>query len=197
MNPTKEDIALIARFQNGDKQAFTELYKLYSNTLYLNLVKLVKSEDIATEMLQEIFVIIWEKRHTIEIKSSLRAYLFRVAENKVMDFYRRVNRNKHLLSTIQKIASEHYSYIEEDIISREDASMIKKAIDTLPPQRRQIFELCKLQGKTYHEVSTQLGISPATINDHIVKGTKTIREFLYNHQQCSTSLVLFLLIKEL
>src|SRR5690349_22825178 len=106
MNPTKEDIALIARFQNGDKQAFTELYKLYSNTLYLNLVKLVKSEDIATEMLQEIFVIIWEKRHTIEIKSSLRAYLFRVAENKVMDFYRRVNRNKHLLSTIQKIASE-------------------------------------------------------------------------------------------
>ncbi len=197
MNQTKEDIALIARFQNGDKEAFTELYKLYSHTLYLNLVKLVKSEDIASEMLQEIFVIIWEKRNTIEIQSSFRAYLFRIGENKVIDFYRRVKRNKHLLSTIQKIASEHYSYIEEDIISREDETMIKKAIDTLPPQRRLIFELCKLQGKSYHEVSTQLGISTATINDHIVKGTKAIREFLYNHQQCSTSLLLFLLIKEL
>jgi RNA polymerase sigma-70 factor (family 1) len=197
MTNTNEDITLIARFQNGDKVAFTELYKLYSKVLYLNLVKLVKSEELASEILQEVFVVLWEKRGSIEIQASFRSYLFRIGENKVSDFFRKAKRNKDLLVKIKAIASGHYSHIEEDIISREDVQIVKKAIDTLPPQRRQIFELCKLQGKSYNEVSSQLGISTSTINDHIVKGTRTIREFLYSHQQCSTSLVLFILLKEL
>jgi RNA polymerase sigma-70 factor (family 1) len=197
MTNTNEDITLIARFQNGDKAAFTELYKLYSKVLYLNLVKLVKSEELASEILQEVFVVLWEKRGSIEIQASFRSYLFRIGENKVSDFFRKAKRNKDLLVKIKAIASGHYSHIEEDIISREDFQIVKKAIDTLPPQRRQIFELCKLQGKSYNEVSSQLGISTSTINDHIVKGTRTIREFLYSPQQCSTSLVLFILLKEL
>jgi RNA polymerase sigma-70 factor (ECF subfamily) len=196
MSHTIEDNALIARFQNGDKEAFTQLYALYSRKLFLNLVRLVKSEEIAAEILQDIFVIIWEKRSSIEIQQSFRAYLYRIGENKVADFFRRVRRDRNLLSKIQKIASEHYSYIEEDMISRENAEILKKAIDTLPPQRKQIFELCKLQGKSYNEVSSQLGISTSTINDHIVKGTKAIREFLYRNQQYSASLLLFILLKE-
>jgi len=196
MSHTIEDNALIARFQNGDKEAFTQLYALYSRKLFLNLVRLVKSEEIAAEILQEIFVIIWEKRGSIEIQQNFRAYLYRIGENKVADFFRRVRRDRNLLFKIQKIASEHYSYIEEDMISRENAEILKKAIDTLPPQRKQIFELCKLQGKSYNEVSSQLGISTSTINDHIVKGTKAIREFLYSNQQYSASLLLFILLKE-
>jgi RNA polymerase sigma-70 factor (family 1) len=192
-----EDKTLIARFQAGDKVAFTQLYELYSRRLYLNLVKMVKSEEVATEILQDIFVIIWEKRASIEIQQSFHAYLFRIGENKVIDFFRRAKRDKEMFSRIKKIASEHYSYIEEDIISREDAEILKKAIDILPPQRKQVFELCKLQGKTYSEVSSQLGVSTSTINDHIVKGTKTIREFLYRNKQYSTSLLIFILFKDL
>lgn len=197
MNKTMEDKTLITRFQGGDKEAFTQLYRMYSKQLYLNLVKLVKSEEIAAELLQDVFIIIWEKRETIEIQKSFRAYLFRIGENKVIDLFRRARRDKLLFSKIKKIASEHYTHIEEDLIAREDAAILKKAIETLPPQRRQIFELCKIQGKTYTEVSSQLGISIATINDHIVKGTKTVREFLYSNKQYSTSLLLFILLKDI
>lgn len=197
MNKTMEDKTLITRFQSGDKEAFTQLYRMYSKQLYLNLVKLVKSEEIAAELLQDVFIIIWEKRETIEIQQSFRAYLFRIGENKVIDLFRRARRDKLLFSKIKKIASEHYTHIEEDLIAREDAAILKKAIETLPPQRRQIFELCKIQGKTYTEVSSQLGISIATINDHIVKGTKTVREFLYSNKQYSTSLLLFILLKDI
>lgn len=197
MNNALEDKTLITRFQNGDKDAFTQLYATYSRQLYLNLVRLVKSEEIAAELLQDVFIAIWEKRDSIEIQQSFRAYLFRIGENKVTDLFRRARRDKILLSKIKKIASEHYSYIEEDMIAREDAAILKKAIETLPPQRRQIFELCKLQGKTYSEVSSQLGISTSTINDHIVKGTKAVREFLYSNKQYSTSLLLFFLLKDI
>jgi len=197
MNNALEDKTLITRFQNGDKDAFTQLYATYSRQLYLNLVRLVKSEEIAAELLQDVFIAIWEKRDSIEIQQSFRAYLFRIGENKVTDLFRRARRDKILLSKIKKIASEHYSYIEEDMIAREDAAILKKAIETLPPQRRQIFELCKLQGKTYSEVSSQLGISTSTINDHIVKGTKAVREFLYSNKQYSIFLLLFILLKDL
>ncbi|HJW18837.1 MAG TPA: RNA polymerase sigma-70 factor [Flavisolibacter sp.] len=197
MNNTMEDKTLITRFQNGDKEAFTQLYGMYSKQLYLNLVKLVKSEEIAAELLQDVFIVIWEKRDTIEIQQSFRAYLFRIGENKVIDLFRRARRDKLLFSKIKKIATEHYTHIEEDLIAREDAAILKKAIETLPPQRRQIFELCKLQGKTYTEVSSQLGISISTINDHIVKGTKTVREFLYSNKQYSTSILLFFLLKDI
>lgn len=197
MNNALEDKTLITRFQNGDKDAFTQLYATYSRQLYLNLVRLVKSEELAAELLQDVFIAIWEKRDSIEIQQSFRAYLFRIGENKVTDLFRRARRDKILLSKIKKIASEHYSYIEEDMIAREDAAILKKAIETLPPQRRQIFELCKLQGKTYSEVSLQLGISTSTINDHIVKGTKSVREFLYSNKQYSASLLLFILLKDI
>jgi len=197
MNNALEDKTLITRFQNGDKDAFTQLYATYSRQLYLNLVRLVKSEELAAELLQDVFIAIWEKRDSIEIQQSFRAYLFRIGENKVTDLFRRARRDKILLSKIKKIASEHYSYIEEDMIAREDAAILKKAIETLPPQRRQIFELCKLQGKTYSEVSLQLGISTSTINDHIVKGTKSVREFLYSNKQYSASLLLFVLLKDI
>lgn len=197
MNYAIEDKILITRFQNGDREAFTQLYALYSKKLYLNLVKLVKSEEIAADILQDVFVITWEKRSSIEIQQSFGAYLLRIGENKVIDFFRKATRDKILLSKIKKIASQHYSYIEEEMISREDAEILKKAINTLPPQRKQIFELCKLQGKTYSEVSSQLGISTSTINDHIVKGTKAVREFLHSNKQYSTSLLLFILLKDL
>lgn len=197
MNSNIKDSALASRLKTGDREAFTELYAAYSKRLYLNLVKLVKSESIAEEILQDIFVIIWEKRYEIDIRLSFQSYLFRIGENKVTDFFRKARRDKNLFAQVKRIASEQYSHIEEELLSRENSEFLKKAIDTLPPQRKQIFELCKLHGKSYNEVSILLGISTSTINDHIVKATKSIREFLCCNMRYSPSLLLFMVLKDL
>ncbi|HEY8894200.1 MAG TPA: RNA polymerase sigma-70 factor [Niastella sp.] len=182
---------LLNGLRQGDQACFDQLYQLYSERLYINLLKLVKHPETAEEILQDIFIQVWEKRTTIEIHTSIRAYLFRVGENKVYDFYRKVRRDKVLYAHVKAAASEQYTHIEETLLFRENEQLLHAAVAALPPQRRQVFELCKFQGKTYEQVSALLGISTSTINDHIVKATRSIRQYFYSHDHTAGALLLF------
>lgn len=182
---------LLNGLRQGDQASFDQLYQLYSERLYINLLKLVKHPETAEEILQDIFIQVWEKRATIEIHTSIRAYLFRIGENKVYDFYRKVRRDKVLYAHVKAAASEQYTHIEETLLFRENEQLLHAAVAALPPQRRQVFELCKLQGKTYEQVSAQLGISTSTINDHIVKATRSIRQYFYSQDHTAGALLLF------
>lgn len=183
--------------KEGHQEAFTQLYHLYSERIYCNLLKLLKSEQVAQEILQDIFIILWEKRDTIDIQTSFRSYLFRIGENKVIDFYRKARRDQSLYAYIKAAATEHYTHIEEALLNRENAELLQKAVNSLPPQRKQVFELCKLQGKSYQEVSEELGISTSTINDHIVKATRTIRQYIYSNREIHTALLLFSVLQHI
>jgi RNA polymerase sigma-19 factor, ECF subfamily len=193
MNQFSQDKILLSRLQNGDKEAFTQLYTLYSEQLYKNVIRLVKSEQMAEEIVQDVFTLIWEKRKVIDIHQSFLSYLYKIGENKVIDFFRKARRDKDLFVQVKKIATEQYTHIEEELLSRENSKFLKKAIESLSPQRKQIFELCKIEGRSYNEVSHLLGISTSTINDHIVKATKSIREFIYSSRQYSASLLMLII----
>ncbi|HMT75933.1 MAG TPA: RNA polymerase sigma-70 factor, partial [Chitinophagaceae bacterium] len=159
--------------------AFEKIYRMYSGRLYGNLLKLVKNESLAQEILQDVFVKIWENRFSIDANKSFRSYLFKIAENKVYDLFRKAARDRKLQAQITAIATEQYMHIEELLIRKEYGAIIEKAIKLLPPQRQQIFRLCKMEGRSYEEVSKLLGISVSTISDHIVKSGRTLREYLY------------------
>ena len=182
---------LLNGLQQGDQECFERLYHLYSEPLYINLLKLVKHPETAEEILQDIFIQVWEKRSTIDIHTSVSGYLFRIGENKVYDFFRKARRDKVLYAHVKAAASEQYTHIEETLLFRENEQLLQAAVAALPPQRRQVFELCKLQGKTYEQVSAQLGISTSTINDHIVKATRSIRQYFYSRDNSAGAILLF------
>ena len=169
---------LLSQLKAGDKLAFARLYELYSRPLYFNLLKLLKTEQAAEEILQNIFFIIWEKREAITINQSIKGYLFRIAENKVHDFFRKLKRNRKLYDYIQEVSCGEYEDVEIKILHSEETALLNKAIENLPPQRKRVFYLCKMEGKSYQEVSRLLGISASTINDHIVKATRAVRDFI-------------------
>lgn len=174
---------LLSQLRASDKTAFTTLYQLHSRRIYLNLLRLVKIEMVAEEMLQDIFVLIWEKRETIIIEQCFNAYLTRIAENKVFDFFRKAKRDRTLAEYIKNISSAAYSHIEEKIFINETSSVFQKALNALPPQRKQVFCLCKIEGKSYNEVSGLLGISPSTVNDHIVKATSAVKKVMLANKE--------------
>ena len=186
---------LVTLLQKGDKGAFEELYHRYKYPLYCNLRKLVKSEIHAEELLQQLFVKTWENRQSLDAEKVFKAYLFRIAENLVYDFFRKATRDKKMEARLMTLATENYSPIEEAIYSREREAIISRAVASLPPQRRHVFTLCKLQGKTYEEVSVELGISTSTINDHIVKGTRAVKEYLFLSKEFATLFLLAFIIK--
>ena len=172
---------LLSLLKQGNEQAFEKIYKLYSSRLFGNVFKMVKSETTTQEILQDVFIKIWNNRASIDLDKSFRSYLFRIAENKVYDFFRKASRDKKIQAQLFATATEEYEHIETMIHRKENALLLQRAIDSLSPQRQQIFRLIKLDNKSYEEVSRQLGISVSTISDHIVKANKAIREFIFTH----------------
>ncbi|MEP6626358.1 MAG: RNA polymerase sigma-70 factor [Ginsengibacter sp.] len=169
---------LVTLLTQGNESAFESLYHLYSKRLLGFLIKSVKSETIASELLQDTFVKIWKNRENIDPEQSFRSYLFRISENVVFDFFRKTARDKALQAMLINSACEEYSHVEENLCTKENEQILNDLINLLPPKRREIFQLIKIEDRSYNEVSHALSISPSTISDHIVKATKFIRQHL-------------------
>lgn len=180
-NQLYDEIQMLIRLQKGDVKAFESIYAHYSPKMFSNLLKLLKSKSLAAEILQDVFIKIWDYRYSIDTSKSFPALLFKIAENRVYDIYRKTARDKKLAEHFLTTASEAYDHIEPIIYQKEHISFLQKAIDKLPTRRKQIFTLCKLEGRSYEEVSCALGISVATISDHIVKANRTIKDYLLSH----------------
>lgn len=169
------DQELTLLLKDGDEPAFVELYNRYKLRILGNLIKLLRSEDLALELSQDLFLKIWDTRKQLDPEKSFRSYIFRISENMVMDFFRRAARDKKLQAQMMVAQSELYSHIEENIIQAQESKRFEQAIALLPPQRKQVFTLCKLEGKSYQEVSELLGISTSTVSDHLLKATRFLK----------------------
>jgi RNA polymerase sigma-70 factor (ECF subfamily) len=191
LNLLQDEKEIINQLQKGNVHAFEMLYLIYSPRLYGRLLKLVKSDIHAQEILQDVFVKIWEQRGNLNPEKSFRSFLYKIAENKAHDFFRKTARDKSLETQLIRQSTSNYSVIEKYKSNEDDLSTLQKAIEDLPPQRKQVFRLCKLEGKSYKEVSELLDISVSTISDHIVKGTKSVREYFSKH---TPALVIFSLV---
>jgi len=176
-----DETYLLSQLKKGDQRAFDQLYAHYSPMLFCQLKKILKSESLARELLQEVFLRIWRMREKLDAGRSLRSYLFRIAANMGCDYFRKSIREQAFQKKYSTVEPRYYCHIEEDIILNENKTILSEAIGLLPPKRRNIFNLCKLEGKSYDEVSHNLGISISTISDHIVKANHFIKSYLLKH----------------
>lgn len=192
-----EETELLVALRSGSQEAFAQVYRNYSARIYLNIFKMVKSEDNAKELLQDVFFKVWTKRHLIDEEQSFRSYLFQIAKYTVYNYIRRKNLEEQILDYIRFHTTEGYTHIEESLMYKENEAWLTQAIEQLPPQRQKIFKLCKIEGKSYHEASELLGISTSTINDHIVKATKFIREKYPDNDANILLVVSFLLVNKI
>ncbi|TKC54983.1 RNA polymerase sigma-70 factor [Pedobacter hiemivivus] len=172
------DQELAVLLKGGQELAFVELYNRYKDRIFGNLVKLLKSQDLALEISQDLFLKIWDIRTELDPEKSFRSYLFRIAENMVMDVFRKAARDKKLQAQLMTLNTELYSHIEEHMIEMQENKLFIEAIAKLPPQRRKVFTLCKLEGKSYKEVAELLGISTYTVSDHLTKANRFLKDQL-------------------
>lgn len=179
-NPFNEKQTL-QQLSQGSETAFEKIYNFYSQRLYSKVLRLVKSDVIAEEILQDVFLVIWDNRSNIDPEKSFCSYLFCIATNKCYDYFRKTNRDARLKTEFLGFFATEYSHIEELLINKNNTEILNQAINSLPRKRRQIFMLCKFDGKSYTEVSQQLGISLSTISDHIVKANRFIKTLVDNN----------------
>lgn len=169
---------LLLQLSQGEEDAFEKIYHYYSRPLYYKLLKVLKSDFYARELLQEVFLKIWSNRAKIDTGKCFRSYLYCIAANNCYDYFRRISRDKKMQLHLLASFTTRYSHVEEALTNREEAGVLREAIAALPVKRRQIFVQCRLKGKSYIEVSRQLGVSTSTISDHIVKANQFIKSYL-------------------
>ncbi|WP_316791115.1 RNA polymerase sigma factor [Pedobacter frigoris] len=182
------DRELTVQLKQGDRIAFEQLYLIYSPRIYKKILQLVKNVALAEELLQDVFVKIWEKRELIDTEKSFKSFLYRIAQNLVTDLFRRAALDRKMMQTFIAESTELYSPFDEAEESYSKA-ILEKAMSTLPPQRKRVYTLIKIEGKSYEEVSALLGISVSTVNDHVVKATKTLKGYFNINDATTIALV--------
>jgi len=170
----------IIRLNAGEMIAFEWLYNTYKHQLAGNLIKLVKSSDVAEDILHDVFVKVWENRTKIDPERSFEGYLYRIAANMVADFYRKISKDRNYQEYLIAIQETVYQHIDELLENKYRRELIDKALTELPPKCRTVFQLCKIEGRSYEEVSNLLQISPNTISNHLNRANKKILLFLQN-----------------
>lgn len=178
VDPEIEEKTVLLQLRRGSYRAFEWIYHRYKTRLAASMLRLLKSPDLVDDLLQELFVRLWEHRKSINPHQSIKAYLFRIAENLVYDAFRRLSKDKRLQDRLFRAMEGVEANIEEQLLVQEAREVIEAAIAMLPPKRRKVFMLCKMESKSYEEVSSLLNISPSTINDHIYKANQFLKQHL-------------------
>jgi len=148
MNSDNENLKLlILQLQQGSDQAFTLLYDKYSKQLYRNILRLTKDENIAEELLQDLFLKIWESRENINPEKSFKSFLYKVAENLVYAHFRKIAKGNRLIAKLVISYVDVDTSAEDVLISKENQDLLHKAIAHLPPQRKQVYISVRLKVK--------------------------------------------------
>ncbi len=169
---------LLARLRLGDETAFRRLYDRYSRPIYGNIFRLVRDEFVADDLLQDVFVKIWEHREHIDPNQSFRAYLFTCSRHFAFNFKRRLQLEIEVAIQMARGYVDSDDTVVDSLNAKETEVLLQEAIGELPAQRQRIFRLCKIDGLSYRQIAEQLGISEATVRDHIVKANKFIKDRL-------------------
>jgi RNA polymerase sigma-70 factor (family 1) len=176
---------LARRVMTGDIVAFNQIYRQYFHPVYCNALKITREPAAAEDVLQEVFITLWEKRATIDPEGSLAGWLFIICYHKSVNILRKKLRESLLYKEL--LAPEENSP-EEAIKYGTQWKILENALSCLSPQRRRVFELCKLQGKTYEEAARELRISKYTVKEYLSAATASIKEYSLHHAGSAVAL---------
>jgi len=169
------DTELAALLKAGDQLAFTEIYDRYWTVLYLHARKMLRDEEEAKDIVQELFTSLWKKSAGLEFNISLSSYLYKAIRNAVfnhMAHQRVVNDYQKLLFEFLK---EGELITEELLREKELAVLIEKEIQLLPPKMRTVFELSRKQHLSYKDIGYKLGISDHTVKRQVSNALGILR----------------------
>jgi len=173
---------LLARLMNADEEAFRKIFDLYVKKVYQFVYGYIKEPTQAEDITQNLFIKIWEKRTSIDIDKSFDGFIFTIAYRMVIDYYRQTKTKIHGNAighfADDSMASSDHS---DDLLNRHQLdSLYEKALQTLPPKRKEIFLLSRHSGLSNKQIAEHLHISVKTVENQMTAALSTLREFFTN-----------------
>ena len=196
IKPLINEALLFAQIAQGNEEAFVQVYWHYTKRLYPYVLKMVHDEQVSEEIIQDVFVLLWEKRALLLTVQHPTSYLFSLASNRTLNYLK--TESNHLI-ILERYAHAHTELSNETeciLDLKESEGIICDAIDSLPEQRKLIFELSRNHGFSNDQIAEQLGLSKQTVKNQLVTALKNIRSYMEKKERLFSFAVFFLLTRK-
>lgn len=175
-----EEKDLIARLQRRDPQALAELYDRYGKLAYSLVLRVVRDQAIAEDLVQETFLRVWNRVHSINAdKGSIGPWLLAIARNRSIDYLRSsAGRERNAVELDETDHASLYCEMEAGILLSDQARRVKVAMDKLPPNYRTVMELAYFEGLSQSEMAARMGHPLGTIKTWVRAALQSLRDEL-------------------
>ena len=185
------DVKLLQRFQNGDIIAFQQIYETFCDPLYRFAHSYLKESFEAEEIVQDVFLKVWEKRAEVDVQKSFKSYLYQITVNKIFnELKQRIVRQKYVQQVMHaEQATEETP--ESSIQFHELNDKLEQLLNELPKQQRTIFVMSRWKGLTNVEIADQLNLSIRTVENQIYRATRFLKLHLNDNYPVLILLIVF------
>ena len=164
-----------------DENSFKNLFETYFQRIHDYSMAISKSDYIAEEVTQELFIILWRKRGDLHQVQQMDAYIFRIARNLALNLLKKAAVDGQMATQLYKQASKESNEVIEDLNYRGAQDLINIAVGRLPPQPRKIYRLSRDQHMNVDAIALATGLSRNTVKNHLQKALQDIRQHLIHH----------------
>lgn len=186
-NDIHTNLDLLQRVAKGDEQAFTNLFYQWEPFLFTHIYRITESKTIAEEIVQDVFLKIWQTRETLAEIRNFKAYLLSISKN-------------HAINVLKRMAREFRNWenwVKDNVITSDDEdstqlyfSLIDEAVDNLTERQRQVYIMHRQQRKTYQEIAKELGIGRESVKTHLQLALKHITTYV--NGKIAAAIILFI-----
>lgn len=172
------DNLLVTKIQNNDKEAFKLLYNRYNKKIYYFSLKYLGINVEAEELVQSVFISVWENRESLDANGSVRNYIYKSAVNYIYNYLKKkAIRARFIESEISK-GEIHSNLTYEQVFFHDLERSLNEVVENLPSQQQKIFQLSRYEGLTTKEIAEKLNLSERTVENQIYRSLKVIRNAL-------------------
>jgi RNA polymerase sigma-70 factor (ECF subfamily) len=175
------DEELMQEIKAGNMFAFDALYRKYNKKLYKFGYSILKSTEEAENLIQDVFLNLWENRHKVEKNSSIKSYVFTITYNSAISIIRKKARESQFIEYLKTLQDINVEPVNVELEYNELTSKLDEIINELPRRQKEVYLLHKVEGLKYNEIAERLNISVNTIENHMSHALKTIRKKLGNY----------------
>ncbi|MBS1663037.1 MAG: RNA polymerase sigma-70 factor [Bacteroidetes bacterium] len=181
--PPYDENDLFPRIAQGDEQAFRKLFDGYRERLYAFAWQLCHSAVDAEEVVQDIFLKLWEQRERLADVSSPGSYIYAMTRNRTLDLLTKIARNEQMIRQVWNNMKRSENEAEELLHAQESRKLIEAALSQLSEKKQTVFRLSRQEGLSHQEIASRMNLSVQTVKNIITEVLRHIQHFLSQHSE--------------